>query len=301
MAFRPNGGGGAPANLSLGAISATDLAINNSNGTGVTIPEASITEAGLLSATDKIKANLITTGGAGTLFLDDTGTYSAPTASAAWGGITGTLSAQTDLQTALDAKLNLSGGTMTGILAMGANDITGTGGHTATDFNGVALTTAGAATNFLNETGAYTALPTSIAQVVDSAGGQDVNTVGGAAVDWGLNQILDAGYTHTAGTSGITLVNAGVYKIAYNVSFITTSNARRQPRMTLRLDTVEAIASASYSYARNLTEDTATNSATTFVTATAGQVLDLFSIESGSSGATTTIANESWISIEFIR
>jgi hypothetical protein len=33
---------------------------------------------------------------------------------AAWGAITGTLSAQTDLQTALNAKLSLSGGTMTG-------------------------------------------------------------------------------------------------------------------------------------------------------------------------------------------
>jgi hypothetical protein len=33
---------------------------------------------------------------------------------AAWGGITGTLSAQTDLQSALDAKLSLTGGTVTG-------------------------------------------------------------------------------------------------------------------------------------------------------------------------------------------
>lgn len=37
---------------------------------------------------------------------------------AAWGDITGTLSAQTDLQTALDAKLALVGGTMTGALTI---------------------------------------------------------------------------------------------------------------------------------------------------------------------------------------
>lgn len=36
--------------------------------------------------------------------------------SATWGGITGTLSSQTDLQSALDAKLPLAGGTMTGQL-----------------------------------------------------------------------------------------------------------------------------------------------------------------------------------------
>jgi hypothetical protein len=36
---------------------------------------------------------------------------------AAWGSITGTLSSQTDLQNALDAKLSLSGGTLTGALS----------------------------------------------------------------------------------------------------------------------------------------------------------------------------------------
>lgn len=39
-------------------------------------------------------------------------------AGVAWGAITGTLSSQTDLQTALDAKLNLSGGTLTGDLTI---------------------------------------------------------------------------------------------------------------------------------------------------------------------------------------
>lgn len=41
--------------------------------------------------------------------------------SSAWGGITGTLSAQTDLQSALDAKLSLAGGTMTGALINSTN------------------------------------------------------------------------------------------------------------------------------------------------------------------------------------
>ena len=41
-----------------------------------------------------------------------------------WGDLGGTLSDQGDLQAALDAKLALAGGTMTGALAMGANPIT---------------------------------------------------------------------------------------------------------------------------------------------------------------------------------
>lgn len=42
-----------------------------------------------------------------------------------WGSITGTLSSQTDLQTALNAKLNLAGGIMTGAIAMSNQKITG--------------------------------------------------------------------------------------------------------------------------------------------------------------------------------
>ena len=60
---------------------------------------------------------------------------------AAWGSITGTLSAQTDLQTALDAKLNLTGGTVTGQLvltsasATGALNLAPTWNNAGTDFN----------------------------------------------------------------------------------------------------------------------------------------------------------------------
>lgn len=53
-----------------------------------------------------------------------------------WGSITGTLSSQTDLQAALDAKLALAGGTMSGAIAMGNQKITGLGAATT---NGDAL------------------------------------------------------------------------------------------------------------------------------------------------------------------
>jgi len=43
------------------------------------------------------------------------------TGTTAWGSITGTLSSQTDLQSALDAKVNLAGDSMTGILNVAAN------------------------------------------------------------------------------------------------------------------------------------------------------------------------------------
>lgn len=51
------GGGGGPTNLSVGSRTGTSLTINNSNGTNVTIPQATTTQAGLLSAADKVKLN----------------------------------------------------------------------------------------------------------------------------------------------------------------------------------------------------------------------------------------------------
>jgi hypothetical protein len=48
-------------------------------------------------------------------------TWQAPAPAGVWGAITGTLSNQTDLQAALNLKLNLGGGTMTGLLVLSAN------------------------------------------------------------------------------------------------------------------------------------------------------------------------------------
>ena len=64
----------------------------------------------------------------GTKFLRDDNSWAAPTASVAWGGITGTLSDQTDLQSALDAKQD-SGSYITApaaFQATGSTNITST-------------------------------------------------------------------------------------------------------------------------------------------------------------------------------
>jgi hypothetical protein len=57
-----------------------------------------------LPAGQVVNGVTLTTGGGTTNFLRADGTYAAPTASVAWGGITGTLSSQTDLNTALGGK-----------------------------------------------------------------------------------------------------------------------------------------------------------------------------------------------------
>lgn len=67
---------------------------------------------------------------------------------AAWGSITGTLSSQTDLQNALNAKLSLSGGTVTGQLTNALGTITASTPLTLTQtWNNAAVTFTGALVN----------------------------------------------------------------------------------------------------------------------------------------------------------
>ena len=62
------------------------------------------TDVTTLNATTNVHGLLRKLDGLTTTFLRGDGTWAAPVAAAAWGSITGTLSTQTDLQTALDGK-----------------------------------------------------------------------------------------------------------------------------------------------------------------------------------------------------
>lgn len=70
----------------------------------------------------KVGIGASTPGGSNQILIStSSGTTSWGTNAPAWGAITGTLSGQTDLQTALNAKLSLSGGTMTGAITLAAD------------------------------------------------------------------------------------------------------------------------------------------------------------------------------------
>lgn len=74
------------------------------------------TTAMLDTFTSLAKGVVPASGGGTAAYLRADGSWAAP--AVAWGSITGTLSSQTDLQTALNAKLNLTGGTMSGALTL---------------------------------------------------------------------------------------------------------------------------------------------------------------------------------------
>jgi microcystin-dependent protein len=70
----------------------------------------------------KVGIGASTPGGSNQVLIStSSGTTSWGANAPAWGAITGTLSNQTDLQTALNAKLSLAGGTMTGAITLAAD------------------------------------------------------------------------------------------------------------------------------------------------------------------------------------
>ena len=105
-----SGGGTLAANRTLSISAATTLAAGSMSAEDKTKLDAiSGTNTG-----DETSGTILSKIGAtgGTTYLQKDGTWTTPAGSGggAWGSITGTLSSQTDLQTALNAKSSLSGG-----------------------------------------------------------------------------------------------------------------------------------------------------------------------------------------------
>lgn len=89
----------------IGVANATDIP-TRSDGDGRWSLLGHVHAAGDITSGTMATARLGSGTANSSTFLRGDGTWATPAASVAWGGITGTLSAQTDLQTALDAKVS---------------------------------------------------------------------------------------------------------------------------------------------------------------------------------------------------
>lgn len=236
-------------------------------------------------------------------------------------------------QAALDLKLDLAWGTMTGDINMDSNNITNlwaiSNGASAdasavADFSSTTqwaliprMTSAQRNaivapatwlkvydTDTLSEwiyNGTRWGSQWLIFQAYDSAGGQDTNTIAGQTINWWTQQITETIYSHTAGTSAVTINETGRYRITYSISSATNDNARRTPRASIYVNGGEIVASVSYWYTRNNTDSDVTCSTSTVVDLTATNTVEIFSQEAGNDGIALTNANESWINIELIK
>jgi hypothetical protein len=185
--------------------------------------------------------------------------------SIAWGEITGTLSSQSDLNSALGLKANLAGPTFTGTVTLPAGQVV----------NGVTLTTAGSASDFLNAAGNYV-----------SAGGAPAFSAITSATNTTAAMVVGSGATLSAtgtGTITATAVPVGGVSglgtgvgaaLAINVgsagAFVTFNGALGTPSSgtaTNLTGTAAGLTAGTVTTNANLTGDvTSTGNATTLAT-----------------------------------
>lgn len=147
----------------------------------------------------------ITTGGAANKYLSEDGTYTIPSAgSVAWGSVTGTLSSQTDLQTALDGKVDknspITGATKTKITYDAKGLVTA----------GVDATTA----DIADSTNRRYVTDTQLTVVGNTSGtntGDQINITGNAATVTTINGRISAG-------TNIAITGSGTSGSPYNIS-----------------------------------------------------------------------------------
>ena len=142
-----------------------------------------------------------------------TGLYpSSELSSTVWGGITGTLSNQTDLQNALNAKLNLSGGTMTGNLILPGITITSLTGYLYA--NGSSAVTAS------------TTIPVAALTYDSIAVNSQTCTLGSSCtVTADTPNSLTFNNGGSGGASGSTFNGASALTVSYNTVGAAASNA----------------------------------------------------------------------------
>lgn len=135
-------------------------------------------------------------------------------------------------------------------------------------------------------------------QAFDNTGGTDLNTSTPTAVPWDAETRKDTDFTHsnTVSNTRIYMNNPGWYKVSYNISGANQSANRNTVFCQIRLDgTTYNSPSGSYSYSRDTTNASATNTASVYVhTTTANQYYEVMCSQSGSAGAQLAEAGRSW-------
>ncbi len=129
------------------------------------------------------------------------------------------------------------------------------------------------------------------------------------AIDWdGTSanaRVIDNIYAHDTGSnpSRITVNQNGLYRVSYNVSWDTSVNSRRTATCNFAINgtAVTPAIGSSHAYARNSTDDTETNSASFIYRFTSGQYYEIQCTSTGTAGSITTLADQSWTSIEYLQ
>ena len=145
-----------------------------------------------------------------------------------------------------------------------------------------------------------------IAQYRDGAGGTSINQATATAVPWNTEDFEETGITHDTVTNNtrVQLDNIGTYRVSYTINGDKdTANTRAVVGCNIRVNGSTTLSEgASYSYNRNSTNDSASNVSTALIaTSAANDYIEIICVQTGDATVVTTIANESWITVERIR
>ena len=140
-------------------------------------------------------------------------------------------------------------------------------------------------------------------QLVDGVGGQATNNVTPAAITWNTQEIIDTNvYSHTTGTSIITVLKGGSYRFSYNLRTSSTDGTRGNQGATMRLNGGSFILpTTTASYKRNTSNNETSNSFSSYVfNLSASDTIELVGYRLGDAANLQTVAGESFINIEYL-
>lgn len=142
-----------------------------------------------------------------------------------------------------------------------------------------------------------------MAEVIDSVGGQDINTNAGQLKEWDLNGTLfETSHYSKPDINTIRVLNSGIYEINFSISSEIADNIRKNPMVELRINGDSLLKSRCYAFTRNSNNKYGTIQASgLLVQLSANDNLTLFSQRFGDAGSMLTLAGESYWNIKLIR
>jgi len=142
--------------------------------------------------------------------------------------------------------------------------------------------------------------------VYDSTGHVNINSNTAFSFDWNSQYIRDTDtFDHSTITnpSRIYFNKDGLFKISYNVLYENQSNTRKNIKCYIRLNSNDVVnRTSTASYVRSYTDKYGSNSlAPVLCYFNSGDYIELMYHREGSSGSVSTIPNECWLQVEFVR
>ncbi len=140
--------------------------------------------------------------------------------------------------------------------------------------------------------------------VVPILGGQDINTAG-ASLNFGapveLLPAVNNDFTVVPGTPLIVLNRTGFIRLSLNLVGASQTSARRQPAAALLLNGGPLLDGVMTDYSRDLTNDLVQLEAADLVKPVVeGDIISVFTIATGTAGASLSVANQSYVRIEYV-